>query len=901
MSRTFETTVEINGAIGSSFTSAFRQARGGMTDLRAEARAVQRELDNLGNDFRNGRIHQSQYTEETRRLTAELDRLENRQKRITAFQGVAQKGWNTTKAVASIAAVGAGAAAVATTFDAINVAADFEADMSKVQAKTEATKQEMAALKKTALELGASTSLSASETALGMDALAAKGMNANQIIAAMPGIIAGAEASGEDLTLVSDVVTSAINAYGLHASEASRIADVMAMSANKSAAGVYDLGQSFKYAAPISKTLGINLEELSAATGLLVDGGLAGEQAGTALRMSLTRLSDPPTEAAKALKKLNISAVDSKGKFKSLATITEEWNAATKDLSDTQKVQYASTVFGTEASTAMISLFGNGADEIRKMTKALEESEGAAAAASKAMKDNFKGAKEQMMGAVDSAKIAFATPLLPVLKDSMSGITSLIENNMDNIEHMGNAVAQVFTNITAPIAMTEPVRPKIEPHMDPDYVQQAMSKYATDLEKYELVKDMDGSEKVQYMLDETIATVENWVGGSGGAAMQTLFTEVGTIAGKAWWGAFKTSATGAVDELMDGNFAGALTMGATANALSGGLLLSGGLAAGKWAVNKGRNIVTNRNAQNSGGNAVSATPTANSNASTVVPSTANASGSTQNTTAVTPAQNRSLRARRSSFSTPSTTVPSGTYRTNRPSVAAPTPSIPTTSSAGSRILSGVGKVASKAALPIAAIASIASIATASNKEEATGSAVGGLAGGLAVAKIGAAIGTFIAPGIGTAIGGAVGGIAGSFGGSWLGGKAGNAIASNPTSNTAIAQKPAPVSDATATNATAINQTLATLNTNVTALSSYFGTATTSTQTTFTELQTQTTTLNTNISLLASYVGQASGWISSLQGIQPAAQRVISSLQSLEQRINAIELPGSTSSRRLAYE
>ena len=126
MSRTFETTVEINGAIGSSFTNAFRSARTGMTDLRQEARAVQRELDRLGTDFRNGRIHQSQYTEETRRLTAELDNLESRQRRFTAFKDTVTKGWNTTKAVASIVAIGAATAAVATTFDAINVAADFE-------------------------------------------------------------------------------------------------------------------------------------------------------------------------------------------------------------------------------------------------------------------------------------------------------------------------------------------------------------------------------------------------------------------------------------------------------------------------------------------------------------------------------------------------------------------------------------------------------------------------------------------------------------------------------------------------------------------------------------------------------------------------------------------------------
>lgn len=119
--------------------------------------------------------------------------------------------------------------------------------MAKVGAKAEATNAEMQALSKTALKLGASSSLSASEVAIGMDELAAKGMNARQIIEAMPGLIAASEASGESLEVVSNVVTSALNSFGMQAKEASKVADIIAMSANKSAADVLDLGYSFKY------------------------------------------------------------------------------------------------------------------------------------------------------------------------------------------------------------------------------------------------------------------------------------------------------------------------------------------------------------------------------------------------------------------------------------------------------------------------------------------------------------------------------------------------------------------------------------------------------------------------------------------------------------------------------
>ncbi|MER2071524.1 MAG: phage tail tape measure protein [Psychrobacillus sp.] len=890
MSKTFETTVEIKGAIGSTFTEAFRKANHGLVDLKGEARAVQRELDRLGQDFRQGKIHQSQYTEETQKLGSELKTLEREMKDATSAQkrfaqetaaakkqmeeqALAAKARNKAlmtdlqagvgnavgraKTAATIVGVGTAAAATATAVQSINVAADFEAQLSKVAAKAEASKEEMLALRQTALELGASTSLSAPETALAMDELAAGGMNVNSIIAAMPGIIAGAEASGEDLSLVSSTVSSALSIWGLKAEKASHVSDILAEAANRSAASVDDMRYAFKYAGAPAASLGKSLEETAAAVALITDKGIDGSTAGTALRSGLLALNNPVKAQQKVMDKYGMVMHDSNDELLSMSDIIRELQKSLKGMSESEQTAILAKLVGTEAVSAFLSLVKTGPDALDDMTKALENSGGAAAKASKIMLDNYAGAKEEMMGAFETGQIAFATPILPVMKDVMNGVGNIISDNMDNIEEMGGKVAGVIQKITAPIAMTEPVRPSIEPHMDPDYVEQAMSKYATDLEKYELFKKMSGSDKVNYMLDEAVDTIEKWIGGSGGEAMESLFTEVGTIAGKAWISAFKTSAKGAVGELADGNVAGALAMGAAANAMTGGLLLSGGLAGGKWALGKGKEMLSNRKGK---GTAASSPPPSPKSDTTSNSSTAK--------------------------------------RFKGKNAAAKPPKI-SQSSIGT--MGNVAKVAGKATVPLAVTGSLIGVATSNNKAEATGSAIGGIVGGLSVAKLGAAVGTIIAPGIGTAIGGAIGGLAGSLGASWLGGKAGGALSSNASGNAAVAQKPSPISDATTQNTTAINQSLVTLNTNVTALSSYFGTATTDTKATFSELQSKTAMLNNNIHLLTSYVGQASGWIASLSGIQPAAQRVITALATLEQRINAIDLPNSASSRRVAYE
>lgn len=882
MSRTFETTVQINGAIGSSLTSSFRGATTRLNDLSSRARAVQQEMNRLGRNFRQGTIHQSQYAESTARLSRELNQLENSQRRIAALKSTFNNGMNTAKMVAGGAAVSSAFAATAVAVSSLNTAADFEAQMAKVGAKTEASRAEMKALNDEALKLGASSSLSASQVAVAMDELGAKGFDANKIIAAMPGLIAATEASGEDLTLVSDVVTSAINAYGMKASEASRVADVMAMSANKTAAGVGDLGYSFKYAAPVANTLGIKLEELAAATGMLVDKGLAGEQAGTALRMSLVRLSSPPKEAEKALKALNISAVDSNKKFKSLTQLSKDWEKATAKLSDTQKVQYASTIFGTEAATAMISLFASGPEKLNDMTKALENSGGAAAKTAAVMKDNYAGAKEQMFGALESAQIAFATPSLDVLKETFDGIASLIENNMGGIERAGKATAKVLSDITAPFH-AKPIKPKIEPNMDPQDAQKAINQYNKELQKYELFSNMDVGEKVEYMLNTAIEKVETWLSGSGGEAMGRIFTQLGTIAGKAWIAGLTGAASGAVSSALDGNFSGALGLGAAAWMMGGGTLVKGAIGAGRW----GKDLYKSRRSanqtpptttatsspapSNSGSNGGSMGP---SQTGTITsygggnrPTTATASPAPSNNNSMGPSQTGTVTpyggGNRQTTATASPAPsrgnsrgpsPTGTVTPPRPTPTTPAP-VATTPPRTGGMWSKISKAGGRAMLPLSLAMDAYSIYKSNDKVKATGETAGGLAGGLGGAKLGAVIGTAIAPGIGTAVGGLLGGAVGYVGGRWFGGKAVDTVRGSSEPKPAAVSKsestPSKAPSSSADTSKGLDTTA--LNTSATKLATTFET----TSTAITAMSTNAKLVDTNMMQLATGVGLAS--------------------------------------------
>jgi TP901 family phage tail tape measure protein len=422
-------------------------------------RAFQRELEKTEGQLRslqnrlqetNGAINQ--HTTVWGRLQERLSTVGNN------FRDIGQRMQNVGQSMA--ASFGAATVAIGGALGfAVKKSMDFEAQIDRVGAVAGATPAEIKKLEKAALDLGASTSKSATEVAQGMEIMAAMGYNTNQILAAMPGIIAAAEASGEDMALVAETVSAALNAFGLSASEASRVADVLAQAANDSAAGVQDMQYTFKYAAPIAKQLGISLEQLAAATEIMANNGIKGEQAGTTLRAALIRLSDPPREAANTLEALGVKITDANGKMLPFSNIIGQLAEKTKNMSNAQKLAALSTIFGTEAASGMLSVVEAGPQKLDQLTKSLQNSAGASQEAAKKMKDNLKGSLEELQGAFETAQITIGNALAPAIQkiaEALQGLINWFNNlspSMQQFIAIGAAVAVAITGIVAAIGV----------------------------------------------------------------------------------------------------------------------------------------------------------------------------------------------------------------------------------------------------------------------------------------------------------------------------------------------------------------------------------------------------------------------------------------------------------------
>src|SRR5690606_41049385 len=93
------------------------------------------------------------------------------------------------------------------------------------------------------------------------------------------------------------------------------------------------LDYAFKYAGPVAKQLGFDMEWLAAAVGVMTDAGLEGSQAGTTLRMALTRLAKPPKAAEKALREMGVALEDANGKARPIPEVLSDVMTAPRGMS----------------------------------------------------------------------------------------------------------------------------------------------------------------------------------------------------------------------------------------------------------------------------------------------------------------------------------------------------------------------------------------------------------------------------------------------------------------------------------------------------------------------------------------------------------------------------------------
>ncbi|WP_348936666.1 phage tail tape measure protein [Bacillus sp. BS1807G30] len=324
------------------------------------------------------------------------------------------------------AALAVGGAVVAGIGVSVKTAADFEQAMAKVKSISGATGQDFQDLQNVALKLGETTKFTATEAADGLRYLAMAGFSVKDQIGSLPAVLNMAAAANVDMGVSADIVSNIMTGFGIASSDSTYAVDVLVKTMNTANTDLLQLGDAMKYVAPVSTALGFSFEETAAAVAKMSDAGIQGSMAGTALRAGMLRLANPVGRAAKVMQRYGIEVETADGKMKSLPDIIDHLNSKFGDLGQAEKTAAIASLVGTEAASGFVSLLAVGSDEIRRYTKALEESGGTAQKVADQQMDNLYGSFDKFTSALEGVGVKLGNEFLPHIRSVVDQGTKLV-------------------------------------------------------------------------------------------------------------------------------------------------------------------------------------------------------------------------------------------------------------------------------------------------------------------------------------------------------------------------------------------------------------------------------------------------------------------------------------------
>lgn len=336
-------------------------------------------------------------------------------------------------------ALGVGALSAAVGVAAVKAFADFDESMSAVKSNTGATGKTLDDLTQAALEAGAVTVFSATESADAINELAKAGVSTKDILT---GGLTGAldlAASGQmGVADAAELTASALNEFGLEGKQASHVADLLAAGANTAQGGVQDMGSALKMVGVSASQLGMSIEETTGALTMMASKGIVGSDAGTQLRSALIGLTSASGPARKEMERLGISMYDSQGQFVGLADFAGQLKEKLSVLTPEQRANTMGILFSNAAMSVGNTLYEQGAEGVNNFTKQVNQ-QGFAAKQAAELTDNLKGDVEQFGGAVETSLIKIGSGANGPIRKTVQGVTDLVT---------------AFGNLPAPVQQT---------------------------------------------------------------------------------------------------------------------------------------------------------------------------------------------------------------------------------------------------------------------------------------------------------------------------------------------------------------------------------------------------------------------------------------------------------------
>jgi len=306
---------------------------------------------------------------------------------LSVFRGVGSAAWGMARGIASAArsatrwawrklrtgaiAVGAGLAA------ATREAVLFESAMAEVWTIFDVGPERLRAMSDEVLKLAARFGEAPARMAKAAYQAISAGVSGDKV-GGFLGTAAKAGVAGiSDTFTAVDVLTSALNSYGMATSDAMHVSDLLFTTVRLGKTTFGELAGTVARVMPIASQVGVSLEEVSAALGTLTKMGVPTDLAVTSLRQTLVSILNPSGDAYVAANELGIGFGVASLQAQGLGGFLEEVAKKTKG----NKEALARLFPNVRALTGVMGLAGV---QSREFARQLGAMQGAAGATDKA-------------------------------------------------------------------------------------------------------------------------------------------------------------------------------------------------------------------------------------------------------------------------------------------------------------------------------------------------------------------------------------------------------------------------------------------------------------------------------------------------------------------------------------
>lgn len=294
-------------------------------------------------------------------------------------------------------------------FDAVKNYSDFTAQLSQIKAVTGLDAEAMDAVKEKALELGADTQFSSTEAAQGMTELLKAGVSVKDVLGDASQAALDLAAAGQlSLPEAAEIMSTAMNAF--HMDDATHAADVLVGAANASATGVQELKYSLSAVSAVAAGVGMSFDDTNTALAVFANNGLKGSDAGTSLKTMLMNLSPQTKQATEEMQRLGLLTdegtskfFDQEGHLRSLSDIAGLLQEHLSGLTDEEKMNALSTMFGSDAIRGGMIMLREGAKGVKDMNAAMKDI--TAHETAKVAMDNLRGSLLRLKSAWENLTI----------------------------------------------------------------------------------------------------------------------------------------------------------------------------------------------------------------------------------------------------------------------------------------------------------------------------------------------------------------------------------------------------------------------------------------------------------------------------------------------------------------